>query len=252
MNDYTEIVVLLDRSGSMQEARADHEGGLNSFVRDQKNLGGDVRFTLIQFDSQNACEVVYDGLPIEQVGSCTLLPRGGTPLLDALGRGVAHVAARLDPLSRRPDQTIVMVITDGEENSSHEFTKDRIKKLVEEREKKNGWKFLFLGANIDAFAEGGGLGMGAATTANFANNRHGTQSMYGSLSSNVRSARMAASAGAGAASYDSLTFTPEQREDALGQTAGPEPEKEPAWTSTSSSSSSTPPKSKGRKKGPQP
>ncbi len=112
--DYTEIVVLLDRSGSMQHGKDDHEGGLMSFVEDQQQLEGNVRFTLIQFDNVEPCEIVYDGVPIADVDQIKLIPRGGTPLLDAVGLTIAHVAERL--ADTKPDQVVVMIITDGQEN----------------------------------------------------------------------------------------------------------------------------------------
>lgn len=218
MDDRTEIVVLLDRSGSMETAAKDHEGGLNSFVRDQKDLAGDVRFTFIQFDSEDPCEVVCDGVPIADVKRCKLIPRGGTPLLDAVGRSVAHVRERLEKLSSKPGAVIFMVITDGEENSSREFTKDAVKALVTERET-GGWKFLFLGANIDAFHAGGGIGVARGSTSGFANNAAGTQSMYGSVSANVMSTRRMRSSGADLnAAYSSLDFTDDQREAAMAST----------------------------------
>src|SRR5687767_5131529 len=117
--DYTEIVVLLDRSGSMQHGKDDHEGGLMSFVEDQQQLEGDVRFTLIQFDNVEPCEIVYDGVPIGDVDQIKLIPRGGTPLLDAVGLTIAHIAERL--ADAKPDQVVVMIITDGQENSSREY-----------------------------------------------------------------------------------------------------------------------------------
>lgn len=186
--DNTEIVVILDRSGSMQVARSDHEGGLNSFVEDQKGLAGDVRFTLVQFDSQNPCEIIYDGVPITEVGKCELIPRGGTPLLDAIGRAVAHVTKRQNERETKPDHTVVMVITDGQENCSREFTKGAIRSLVTEKEQ-GAWKFLFLGANIDSFSEGGALGVASASTMSFANNSVGVQSMYSSVSHKTLQAR---------------------------------------------------------------
>lgn len=215
MRTYTEIVVLLDRSGSMEDARADHEGGLNSFVRAQKQLSGDVLFTLIQFDSQEPCEVVYDGVPVAKVGQCKLNPRGSTPLLDAVGLSVAHLRARLD--GKKPDQVIFMVITDGLENASREYTKERVKRLIAEQEAA-GWRFLFLGANIDAFAEGGDLGVSQATTGNFRNDAAGTKALYKAVSANVARAQQAAAAGAPIAeAYEELAFSPAQRSEMSGE-----------------------------------
>ena len=89
-----DILLILDRSGSMQERKADHEGGVRSFVEDQRQLEGDVRFTLVQFDTNDPCEIVYDRVPITAVGPIHLIPRGGTPLLDAVGKAVAHLRLR--------------------------------------------------------------------------------------------------------------------------------------------------------------
>src|SRR4051812_47875829 len=107
-----DILVILDRSGSMESAKADHIGGLRSFVADQRALGGDVRLTLTQFDTVNPCEILYDRTPLEQVGPIELIPRGGTPLLDAVGLALAHLKAQ--QLTAPAAQTIVMVVTDGE------------------------------------------------------------------------------------------------------------------------------------------
>lgn len=237
MSDKTEIVVILDRSGSMQTAKADHEGGLRSFVEDQKSLAGDVRFTLIQFDSTDPCEVVYDGTPIADVGGIDLVPRGGTPLLDAIGKAAAHVEKRV--AERKPDQIIVMVITDGEENQSREWTRDRIKQRVTELEA-SGWKFLFLGANIDSFAEAAAIGVSHGTSMDFANNTVGAKALYRGLSANVRSARVAAQNGASkTAVYACCNFSDEQRAAAMGDHADLNAitKKGKAWNSTSSQSS---------------
>lgn len=225
MKDYSEFVIILDRSGSMQQAARDHEGGLNSFVQDQKRLDGDVRLTLIQFDSENPCEVVYDGATIDKVGDVRLIPRGGTPLLDAVGLGVAHVSKRIGAQTAKPDIVVVMVITDGEENSSREWTKARVKQLIADKEKE-GWKFLYLGANVDAFAEASGVGFSASTTANFCNNAIGVRNTYAYVSSGAVCARMTVQAvkTCGGISLQDVAnatsgfdFTQEQRLASMGQ-----------------------------------
>lgn len=184
--DYSEIVVILDRSGSMQTCRSDHEGGLQSFVRDQKELPGDVRFTLIQFDSGAPCEVVYDGVPIADVKDIVLTPRGGTPLLDAVGMSLAHVEKRIG--SAKPDQVLVMIVTDGQENASHEWTRARVQARIAELEK-GTWKFLYLGANTDAFAEAGALGVQQSSASNFSNNSAGVAAAYACTSGKLSAAR---------------------------------------------------------------
>jgi Mg-chelatase subunit ChlD len=189
MNDYSEVVVILDRSGSMQSAKSDHEGGLKSFVNDQKQIAGDVRFTLVKFDTQNPCEIVYDGTPMSDVGEITLDPRGGTPLLDAIGLAVSHVENRLSKMNRRPDQVLVMIVTDGYDNASHEWTRDRIKSRIAELEKRE-WKFLYLGANVDAFAEASSMGISLDSSLGYnANSSQAIRGTYHATSSKMSAAR---------------------------------------------------------------
>jgi len=182
-----DFAILLDRSGSMQERKSDHEGGLRSFVEDQKQLPGEMRFTFIQFDTVDPCEIVLDRVPLPDVdlAKLKLIPRGGTPLLDAIGKGVAHLRSTLTA----SDNTVVCIITDGEENSSKEWTKPRVKALVEELEQ-GAWKFLFLGATLDAFAEAGALGMAAGAGAMInAASPQAVQAMYRGLGVNTGGAR---------------------------------------------------------------
>jgi uncharacterized protein YegL len=186
-HDYTEIVVLLDRSGSMQHGKDDHEGGLLSFVEDQQQLQGDVRFTLIQFDSVEPHEILYDGVPIGEVGPMKLIPRGGTPLLDAVGLAIAHVAERLQ--NSQPDQVVVMIITDGQENASREYTREQIKHMIVEYETSRDWKFLYLGADVDAFAEAGGLAIAPSSALKMSKTSSGIRGAYQAMSSNTLKSR---------------------------------------------------------------
>lgn len=205
----TELVVILDRSGSMASAASDHIGGLKTFVRDQQNLTEEAYLTFIQFDSVNPCEVVFDHVPIAQVDlkKIELVPRGATPLLDALGRGVAFA----DKYMSGDRIVIFMVVTDGEENSSIEWTKERIKRLIADKES-IGWKFLYLGANVDAFVEATRIGISVQTAANYSNTRIGIQSMYAGTSRNVREVRTASAANVPYSdALQSLTYTDEQR-----------------------------------------
>jgi Mg-chelatase subunit ChlD len=210
-----DILVILDRSGSMQSARADHEGGLRSFVEEQKQLDGDVRFTLVQFDDHDPCEIVFDRAPIRAVRNISLIPRGSTPLLDAVGLAVSHLRAKVPSDAN----VVVMVITDGQENASHEWTKSRVRQLVTELEAKN-WSFLFLGANVDAFAEGGGLGIPMAGTMGYAQASPGaTVSIYNSTTQNITRARrqmVATAQRLGAVKGSTLSYTTDQRDAAMG------------------------------------
>lgn len=181
------ILVLLDRSGSMQQARADHEGGLNSFIQDQRDAPGEARLTCVQFDDVDPCDVVVKDTPVEDVPRITLTPRGGTPLLDAIGQSVALFA----PTVADGDDVVMMIITDGQENQSREWTKTRVKTLLEEKQKA-GWTVLYLGANVDAFAEAGAIGIRSGTTAFYAVTDAAIGSAYSHTSSNLRSARVMA------------------------------------------------------------
>lgn len=205
------ILAILDRSGSMQGRCADHEGGLRAFVEQQRSAPGDARFTLIQFDTENPCEIVYDAVPFDQVGAIRLTPRGGTPLLDAVGRALAHIERH------QPEELICIVITDGYENASTEWTKERIKQRIGDLEKRGG-TFLFLGANIDAFAEAGSVGIAGATTMNFSHAHDGAvQAAYLATTQNMQNYRTMRSCGARmAAASGSLYYSAEQRSAAMG------------------------------------
>jgi hypothetical protein len=148
-------VFLLDRSGSMESCWDDTIGGFNAFVNDQKKDGGTL--TLIQFDHEY--QLCYENKPIGDVEPLTretFQPRGSTALLDAIGRAIKEVKTR----------PTFIILTDGCENASHVYTKAHIKDLIEERQK-DGWTFVYLGANQDAFAEAGAIGINPETTMNY-------------------------------------------------------------------------------------
>jgi hypothetical protein len=154
-------VFLLDRSGSMETCWDDTIGGFNSFVSDQKATGGTL--TLIQFDHeyQVTCErnEIDDVTPLTRE---TYKPRGSTALLDAIGRLIKDWKGTSNPS--------VVILTDGQENASHKFTKSHIKDLIEQKTK-DGWTFAYLGANQDAFAEAGSIGIAPVCTMNYDVNR---------------------------------------------------------------------------------
>ena len=154
-------VFLLDRSGSMETCWDDTIGGFNAFLNEQKADGGTL--TLIQFDHEYhvTCErnKINDVTPLTRE---TYKPRGSTALLDAIGRLIKDWKG-----SSKPS---VVILTDGQENSSHKFTKAHIKDLIEQKTK-DGWTFAYLGANQDAFAEAGSIGIAAGCTTNYDVNR---------------------------------------------------------------------------------
>jgi len=166
-NDLTDVVLVVDRSGSMSICREEAENGINHFIEEQKKAPGECLFSLVQFDTEY--EFVHRGIPIKDVPKYTLSPRGMTALLDAVGKAINETGERLSKMEEpsRPGLVIFVIVTDGQENSSHEFKKDQIKEMIEFQQNTYQWKFTFLGANQDAFAEAGGLGISQMCTAQF-------------------------------------------------------------------------------------
>lgn len=188
----TEVIFILDRSGSMAHLTDDTIGGYNSFIDQQRTEPGECKLTTVLFDDQY--EVLHDGVDLRSVPKLTskeYFARGMTALLDAVGKTINTVGERLAKTdeSERPEQVIVVITTDGQENSSAEFKADAIKRMVATQERDYNWRFLFLGANIDAFAEGGNMGFAAHSTAAYDASSIGTQSLYASVSNFVSDAR---------------------------------------------------------------
>lgn len=183
----TEVVFILDRSGSMSNLVNDTIGGFNSFVDEQKKSGAESSLTTILFDTEY--NLLHNGVVINNVPELTTkeyFARGGTALLDAVGKTINQVSERVAKLSKKnkPEKIIVVITTDGQENSSKEFTTEVIKALVESKIKE-GWEFLFLGANIDSFSVSSGLGISSVNTTNYSANQVGTRSVYSTLSNTI-------------------------------------------------------------------
>ena len=154
MKPFTDIIAIIDRSGSMAAIQSATEEGFNGFVREQQSTPGECALSLYQFDDRY--EVDYEDRAIREVPPFALDPRGCTALLDALGRTIttrgAHYAGL--PEDQRPEKVVVVVVTDGEENSSKEYTLATIKELVSRQKDAYQWQFVFLGANMDAVGGG--------------------------------------------------------------------------------------------------
>ena len=156
---YTDLTMVLDRSGSMQSIKDDTIGGFDAFLSEQRRLSGRCMVSLVQFD--NEYEEVYTGRDITDAPGLTLVPRGSTAMLDAIGRAVNATGARLAalPEDQRPGTVIVGIMTDGLENASREFTYPTVKALIERQEQVYGWTFMYMGANQDAIEVGASLGV---------------------------------------------------------------------------------------------
>lgn len=222
----TELVFILDRSGSMGGLESDVIGGFNDMIARQKELPGAVRVTTVLFD--HAVETLHDRTPLERVAPLTARDytvRGCTALLDAIGSTVRRINKRqkADP-SGRPDHTIVVITTDGLENASTRFSLDEVRALVEKRTKKNGWEFLFMGANMDAIATAAGLGIGAARAATYVNDAQGTAAVYAAACDAVAQMRMGSSLDAGWKSAIEKDTAARGWADTEGRAPNPRPE----------------------------
>ena len=191
----TELVFILDRSGSMAGLESDTIGGFNAMVEKQKREPGETLVTTVLFDS--TWEILHDRLPLEKVPPMTAKDysvRGCTALLDAVGGTVRHIA-RIHKYARRedvPDRTLVVITTDGLENASRTYSYDRVQKLIRHEQEKYGWEFLFLGANIDAAAEAARFGIGADRAADYHCDSEGTALNYEVLGDAIRQVRSGA------------------------------------------------------------
>lgn len=193
MKDHlTEIVFILDRSGSMMNLTADTIGGYNSMIEKQKQEPGEAKITTVLFDDNY--DVLYDAVDIQNVEPMTnaqYYARGCTALLDAIGKTINSVGARLNntPEEERPSKVIVVITTDGYENSSHEFTRSKIKEMIEHQTTKYSWQFMFLGADIDAVVEAESIGISGDWAVKTSATDVGTRSVYVCLDSAIRTLR---------------------------------------------------------------
>ena len=187
----SDVVVLLDRTGSMQSIKSDAIGGYNNFVEEQKNVPGECFFSLVQFDTQDPHEIKYTRVPVQDVSILTdkdYQPRAGTPLYDALAKSIHWYGKILSdlPEEERPETVIFAILTDGLENASHDYSKSAVFSLVQEQQNKWNWKFIYLGANQDAMVEASILGIkfdpNVKNVMSFAATSTGTRSAYKTMS----------------------------------------------------------------------
>ena len=191
----TEIVFILDRSGSMAGLEADTIGGFNAMIEKQKGEPGEAYVSTVLFD--NYSEVLHDRMDIQKIQPMTredYWVRGCTALLDAVGKAIHHIG-NVHKYAReedRPEKTLFVITTDGMENASHQYTYEKVRRMIEHEKEKYGWEFIFLGANIDAAKEAARFGISQERAANYHADHEGTAVIYEAVSEavcNVRACR---------------------------------------------------------------
>lgn len=191
-NNRTEIIFLLDRSGSMSGLEKDTIGGFNSFIEKQCELYGEVSLTTVLFDHEY--EILWNGINAAgaKLTSDDYYVRGSTALLDAVGKTILDVDRRLSKTldELKPGKVIFVITTDGMENASREFTHEKVKKLIKHQEEKQKWEFIFIGANMDAAKEASSMGIQAENAFDFVASEDGVESMYYMVNENISMRRM--------------------------------------------------------------
>jgi uncharacterized protein YegL len=202
-NDTTLLVLLVDRSGSMESIRTDMEGGIKTLLKEQSAEAGTCLVTIAQFDTEY--DLLFNAVPVDELGDYRLVPRGATALLDAIGKTIGDVKERLAslPAKKQPD-VVFAVVTDGLENSSMEWTRDQVLSAVKDRVDA-GWAFTFLGADQDAIQEGERLGLEAAGSLTYGKSRTGAAGAMRSLSRSMSRKRLGLT--------DKIEYTDEERRD---------------------------------------
>jgi len=204
----TLIVIVLDRSSSMMAVKEPTIAGFNEFLKGQQSAPGEANISLIQFDDKY--EVNYSMIDIkkaEPLSNGSFVPRGSTALLDAVGKAINETGLSLSLMKEedRPSKVIFVIQTDGEENCSREFSKEKIFSMISHQRETYSWEFIFLGADQDAIKAADSIGIRGATAMAYSNTRAGNESMYKSVNSSVLRSR-----GGG-----TLDFLDTEREEAI-------------------------------------
>ena len=191
-HNLTEIVFVLDRSGSMSGLEQDTIGGFNSMLQKQKAETGEALVSTVLFDHE--CQIIHDRVTIEKVEPMTTqqyFTRGSTALLDALGGAIHHIG-NVHKYAReedRPEKTIFIITTDGFENASRRYTAEKVRSMVKHEQEKYGWEFLFLGANIDAITVARDYGIAADRAVRYECDEHGTELNFDTITTVLSSVR---------------------------------------------------------------
>lgn len=197
-NGITELVFILDRSGSMAGLESDTIGGFNSLIEKQKAEDGKCYVTTVLFD--NKIERLHDRVSLEKIRPMTnneYYVRGCTALIDAIGSSIDHIINVHRYIRREdvPEHTMFVIITDGMENASHNYSSEQVKKMIKKEKGKYGWEFLFIGANIDAVETAGFYGIEADRAVNYHADKKGTRVVYETVNNAVGNLRACAPLG---------------------------------------------------------
>ena len=191
-NNITELVFILDRSGSMAGLESDTIGGFNAMIEKQRKEEGEVLVSTVLFD--NLSEVIHDRVSLKKIPKMTekdYTVGGCTALIDAIGQAVHHVG-NIHKYARKEDvpaHTMFIITTDGQENASHKYSSDEVKKMIEQRKEQDGWEFLFIGANIDAVQTAANFGIERNRAVNYRADKRGTKVLYETLSMPISAVR---------------------------------------------------------------
>lgn len=191
-NGITELVFILDRSGSMSGLEGDTIGGFNAMIEKQKKQDGECYVSTVLFD--NVSEVLHDRVKLTDIKLMTdkeYTARGCTALIDAIGGAIHHIG-NVHKYARRedvPEHTVFVITTDGMENASHKYSSDKVKKMIERQKEQYGWEFLFIGANIDAVETAAQYGISKDRAVNYNADEVGTHILYESVSAVVGNVR---------------------------------------------------------------
>jgi uncharacterized protein YegL len=210
---YRHLVLVVDRSGSMQAVEADMNGGIRKFIEEQAAVPKRTTLSVYQFDTEHDEVRAFAPLTSDVLAGWSLVPRGGTALLDAVGTAITRTGEKLEamPEGQRPGEVVVEIVTDGHENSSREYTLPQIREMITRQREQYQWVFMFLGADQDAFAAGDLMGVPIANVGNY-NSRY-TTDMWAATSASVTRGATGQSMG--------YSFTPDEAKTLAGETPQP-------------------------------
>ena len=214
---YTHISMVLDKSGSMNSILKDTIGGFNGFLQSQKETPGEATFSLTTFNTAVMLDYGFkDIASAEELTVDSYRPGGGTALYDAIGMTIVGCGKKLADMDEtlRPEKVIIVILTDGEENSSREYSYEAVQKLIKEQSEVYNWEFVFLGANLDAVALGATLGIKGGMSMTFAANSDGASAALHSMGTKMSAYRMSSVAETRSANY---TFFDQTDRDAQEQ-----------------------------------